>query len=117
MPNLLKSGAAKLAALMNSQGASPVVYRSGGVDKTVNATFGRTEFEQMDEDGITTMSHSHDFLILASNLDAEPAKKDVIIANNRYYRVLPYGNGKPWTWSDSFNTVYRIHTKDFGDVT
>jgi len=94
--------------------SSPVEYRRGVDTYTVNATFGKTDYEVEDEYGMRVGAAVVDFLILTENLPFEPKAGDRIIADGRTYEVMPLAGQGPWRWSDPYRQTYRIHTKDIG---
>src|SRR5690606_38795034 len=114
--DLLRDGSAWLQQMRHKHCTSEVEYRRPPDTFTINATFGRTNFEVADESGLTIGSHVWDFLILADDLPGfEPESGDVIAANGRRYEVMALGGdsgGKGWRWSDPYRTTYRIHTRD-----
>ncbi|MHB1158228.1 MAG: hypothetical protein ACYC26_15495 [Phycisphaerales bacterium] len=122
MPDLLRQGAVWLEQMRTTHCTSVVTYRAP--DSTpdtysVNATYGKTEFEVVDESGLTVGAHMWDFLILAAELPGvEPSPGHVITADGRNFEVLPLGaDFRGWRWSDAYRQSYRIHTKDIGPST
>lgn len=91
-------------------------YRRDTTAWSVNATFGRTTYEVVDESGLTIGAHVWDFLILADALPGvEPEPGDVIVADGRRYEVMALGEDtRGWRWSDPYRTTYRIHTREIG---
>jgi len=97
--------------------SSPVEYRRPPDAVTVNATYGKTDFEVADESGLTIGSHVWDFLVLADALELDPEPGDVIVADGRRFEVMNLGGDGCWRWSDPYRHTYRIHTKDIGPST
>ncbi len=117
MTDLLKDGSAWLEQQREAHCSSQVSYFRGAGETVLNATFGRTEFEEEVEAGQTTISHVWDFLILAADLGADPALGDRIVTGGMQYEVMPFGSDREgWRWSDPFRTTYRIHTRCTGVV-
>ena len=114
MTDLLKQGSQWLEQMRTSHCSSPVTYRRGQTEATVNATFGKTDFEVNDESGLTIGAHVWDFLVLADDLGFEPEPGDVVVANERKYEVMNLAGDGCWRWSDPYRQTYRIHTKDTG---
>jgi len=112
--DLLREGSQWLEQMRTSHCSSPVEYRRDPDAYSVNATYGKTDFEVADESGLTVESHIWDFLILADDLGFEPEPGDVIAANGRRYEVMNLGGDGCWRWSDPYRQTYRIHTKDIG---
>ncbi|MBI1371821.1 MAG: hypothetical protein GC159_03550 [Phycisphaera sp.] len=118
--NLLRRGSDWLEQMRTAHCSSPVEYRRDPEmpGLIVNATYGRTEVELADEQGLTITTHVWDFLILAEELvGPEPEPGDVIAADGRKYEVMALGQDiRGWRWSDPFRQTYRIHTKDTGEI-
>lgn len=114
MPDLLQQGSEWLEAQRTAHCASPVEYRRPPETKTVQATYGRPDYELAEESGLTVGGHVWDFLILADELGFDPEAGDVIAANGRQYEVMNLGGDGCWRWSDPYLQTYRIHTKDIG---
>ncbi|MBI1372477.1 MAG: hypothetical protein GC159_06920 [Phycisphaera sp.] len=120
MADLLKRGSDWLQQMRTAHMTSPVEYQRATEPPQVlmvNATFGQTRYEVVDETGLTVGSHVWDFLILAADLGVEPTPADVIVANGRKYEVMNFGTERAWRWSDPYRTTYRIHTRDIGAAT
>jgi len=123
MPDMLRQGLAWLAQQRTRHMTSPVQYqRTGQTPITVQATFGRTEYDITDGAGASLQTHVVDFLILASDLVAlhPPQRGDVILApgsgGDHQYEVLDLPGDGCWRWSDPYHTTLRIHTKDVGPL-
>lgn len=94
---------------------SAAIYRRTGIDPlTIAATRCKSDYEVADNYGLTVKAHSIDFLIDAATLGFEPEAGDVIEAGGRSFEVMNLADEGCWRWSDSYNTTYRIHTKDTG---
>ena len=115
MSDMLRDRGIFLEQQRNSFCASPVEYRKlGGATITaINATRGKTEFNQTDEDGFQIGGTIIDFLILSADLGYEPERGDIIVDSGRKYEVLPIGSDGSWRWSEP-GITYRIHTMDIG---
>ena len=114
MTDLLQQGSQWLEGMRTEHASSPVTYRRGETEVSVNATFGKTDFEIAEESGLTVGAHVWDFLVLAADLGLEPEPGDVVAANGRKYEVMNLGGEGCWRWSDPYRQTYRIHTKDVG---
>ena len=118
--NLLQQGSDWLEQMRTTHCSSLVEYfKPPSTDVLiVNATFGKTDYEIVDESGLTVGSHVWDFLILADELGFEPAPGDAIVANGRRYEVMAWGDDfRGWRFSDPFRKTFRIHTRDMGEAT
>ena len=114
MADLLKQGSDWLEQMRTEHCSSQVEYRRDVQVLTVNATFGKTDYEVADDYGLKVGASICDFLILADELGLEPECGDVIAAGGRKYEVLDLGSDGCWRWSDPYRTTMRIHTKDIG---
>jgi hypothetical protein len=93
---------------------SAVIYRRPPDDRSLLATYGRTDVEVTDESGMTITTGVWDFLILAGDLGLVPRPGDQIVTDGRTYEVMRLGGDGCWRWSDPYRTTYRIHTKEIG---
>ena len=117
MTDLLKQGSDWLESTRDSYLASQILYRRGVTTATVNATFGKTDYEVEDDYGLSVGTSIVDFLILAASLSVfvEPKSGDQIVYDGRVYEVMSLLGQGNWRWSDSYRTTMRIHTKDIGN--
>jgi hypothetical protein len=126
MGDLLEQGAAFLDEQRHRHMSRAVVYRRGADEKEVQATIGRTEFEQADEAGLIHRVESRDFLIRASDLDLgagpiQPRAGDQVReqvggvgGHVLVYEVNAPGGQPPFRYSDPYHRILRIHTKHIG---
>ena len=132
MGDLLDRGAAFLDAQRHQHLSRPVVYRRGTDEKEVQATIGKTEFEQVDDVGGAGLIHrveSRDFLVRTAELDLGagpilPRAGDQVretvggVGGSVFvYEVNAPGGQPPWRYSDPYRRVLRIHTKHIGTET
>ena len=115
MTDFLRDGSAWLAEQMINNCSSQVVYRqkTTGVEKTLAATVGRSDYESFDSDDMKLTVRITDFLIDSAALGFEPAVGDIITDGGKTFEVLPVSDEKHWRWSDG--NLYRIHTKGVGN--
>ena len=123
MGDLLDRGAAFLDAQRHLHLSRPVLYRRGTDEKEVQATIGKTEFEQVDDVGGAGLIHrveSRDFLVRAADLDlgdgpilprAGDQVRETVGTAVFVYEVNAPGGQPPWRYSDPYRRVLRIHTK------
>ena len=129
MGDLLDRGAAFLDAQRHQHLSRPVVYRRGTDEKEVQATIGKTEFEQVDDVGGAGLIHrveSRDFLVRTAELDlgagpilprAGDQVRETVGTSVFVYEVNAPGGQPPWRYSDPYRRVLRIHTKHIGTET
>lgn len=116
--DMLKTGVAWLDKQRKAHMSSPAVYRRAGDFVSIRATTGTAEYEQENPgDGISRSFNERDFLVSAADLllsgaPVEPQRGDRIDVDGKTYEVNSDGAAPPWEWSDRFQTVYRIHTKE-----
>lgn len=129
MGDLLDRGAAFLDAERHQHLSRPVLYRRGTDEKEVQATIGKTEFEQVDDVGGAGLIHrveSRDFLVRTAELDlgggpilprAGDQVRETVGTSVFVYEVNAPGGQPPWRYSDPYRRVIRIHTKHIGTET
>ncbi|GJQ28371.1 MAG: hypothetical protein HBSAPP03_02550 [Phycisphaerae bacterium] len=121
--DLLDRGSAFIDAQRHQHLTRPVTYRRGSDETQVQATVGKTEFEQADEAGLIHRVESRDFLIRAADLDlgsgpirpraGDQVREQVGIVGGQVlvYEVNAPGGQPPWRYSDPYRRVMRVHTK------
>ncbi len=126
MGDLLDRGSAFLDDQRHRHLSRAVVYRRGAEEKEVQATIGRTEFEQADDAGLIHRVESRDFLIRAADLDlgsgptlprAGDQMRETVGTQVFVYEVNAPGGQPPFRYSDPYRRVLRIHTKHIGTET
>ena len=129
MGDLLDRGSAFLDAQRHQHLSRPVVYRRGTDEKEVQATIGKTEFEQVDDVGGAGLIHrveSRDFLVRTAELDlgagpilprAGDQVREMVGTAVFVYEVNAPGGQPPFRYSDPYRRVLRIHTKHIGTET
>ena len=119
-PDLLGQGASWLEDQRHQHLTRMVVYQRGVNEVELQATIGRTVFEQDDHAGGLTRIESRDFLIRAIDLVLAtevklPRPGDRIIETDSIathtYEVMAPGAEPPWRYSDVNRATLRIHTK------
>jgi hypothetical protein len=119
MPSFLGSGVDWLNSVMNEE---PVTYTQGATDIAMNATFGQTNYESIDNSGVATSHVARDFIVAVSDMiddsDAAvlPRKNDTIAATINgvagVFQVLEL-QGRCYS-IDQTGSMMRIHTKAIG---
>ena len=110
--NLFAKGADYLKDRRTENLTEDITYlpKAGGGSLAVKATLGVQNFEE-EKGGLIIEVISKDFIINADAIP-EPQEGDRITYSTKTYEVQPMGGAKAWLWSDSFNSVYRVHTKE-----
>ncbi len=120
MTDLLAQGLSWLEDQRHQHLTRMVTYQRASNEVEVQATIGRTVFEQDDHAGGLTRIESRDFLIRATDLvlGSEvtlPQPGDRIIETDAIatytYEVMAPGLEPPWRYSDVNRLTLRIHTK------
>ena len=120
MADLLEQGASWLDDQRHQHMTRAVTYVRGTSTVDVQATVGRTVFEQADEYGIVQKTESRDYLIRTADLvlDAQitlPQRGDLVRetegSTTFVYEVLAPGNEPVFRYSDPYRKTLRIHTK------
>ena len=129
MGDILDRGAAFLESQRHQHMTRTVVYRRGVDDKEVQATIGKTEFEQADDSGLIHRTESRDFLVRTADLDVGaglilPRAGDQVretvgtVGGSVFvYEVNAPGGQPPFRYSDPYRRVLRIHTKHIATET
>ncbi len=126
MGDLLDRGSAFLDDQRHRHMSRTVVYQRGAEAKEVQATIGRTEFEQADDAGLIHRTESRDFLIRTADLDLGPGPtlpragdqvRETVGTQVFVYEVNAPGGQPPFRYSDPYRRVLRIHTKHIGTET
>jgi len=120
MADLLNQGSAWLEDQRKKHATREVTYRRGANAVVLQATIGRTVFEQDDGAGVIIRTQVRDYLIDTADLvlagqQTLPEKGDRIEetdAGQKYaHEVLPLGGEQHWRYSDPYRRTLRIHTK------
>ncbi len=120
MADMLEQGARWLDDQRHQHMTRTVSYARGANTVEVQATIGRTVFEQADEYGIVTKTESRDYLIRTADLvlDGQPTlpkRGDQIRETDGgttfVYEVLSPGDEPVFRYSDPYRKALRIHTK------
>jgi len=121
--DLLQRGAAFLEDQRHRHMTRPVVYLRGGASVELDATVGRTVFDQQDQFGVLHRTESRDYLLRAADLVLagepilpkagdrvrEPAGTGALL-----YEVMAPGSEPPFRFSDPERITLRVHTKFIG---
>lgn len=120
MTDLLNQGASFLDTQRHAHMTRAVVYQRGAAQVEVNATIGRTEFEQADEAGLIHRIESRDFLFRTADLDLGGGPtlpktgdrvRETVGSSVFVYEVNAPGGQPPWRYSDPYRKALRVHTK------
>lgn len=123
MADLLQQGSAFLEDQRHKHMTRPVVYLRGDDSVELDATVGRTVFEQADQFGVIQRTETRDYLVRAQDLvlggvQSEPKAGDRVRdpsgTGALLYEVMSIGNEPPFRFSDPDRKTLRIHTKFIG---
>ncbi len=126
MVDLLQSGQDWLAGKLKTYASQSVTYQRDSAEAELQATMGRSTYQQDDGEGIVTRSQVRDFLIdtsdlVSSSIGSLPRRGDRIHQSEGettiVYEVMSLGNDPPWRFSDPFRIKLRIHTKQIDTIT
>jgi hypothetical protein len=123
--DLLQQGLVFLEAQRHQHMTRPVVYLRGTDSVALDATVGRTLFEQEDlaGSGVVQRTESRDYLVRASDLvlgvaQTEPRVGDRVREPSGtaalLYEVMSVGGEPPFRYSDPERITLRIHTRFVG---
>ena len=120
MADLLETGSNWLQSQRKQHASREVTYRRGTDTVLVQATIGRTVFEQDDGSGIIIRTEVRDYLIDDADLvlAGEPTLplsgdqiEEIDSTQTFTYEVMPIGAEPHWRYSDPYRRTLRIHTK------
>ncbi len=120
MTDMLQKGQEWLASKLTQHASRQVVYRRGELGAALQATIGKSMYDQDDGEGIVTRSQVRDFphrysLVLESIIGSLPRRGDTIVEidgdHTFIFEVMALGGDPPWRYSDPFRLKLRIHTK------
>lgn len=126
MGDLLEQGSAFLEDQRHRHMSRTVVYLRGAEAKELQATIGRTEFEQADDAGLIHRTESRDFLIRTADLElgagsilprAGDRVRETVEGTVFVYEVNAPGGQPPFRYSDPYRRTLRIHTKHISTET
>lgn len=121
--NILDRGAAWLTAQFKQNVSEVIHYQRGTASTELDATPGRTEFEETTTDGFVITFESRDFIIDSRDLELDdggptrPKQGDRISqirGEHEYiYEVMAFGGSEqPYRFADPNGRSTRIHTKE-----
>ena len=120
MADLLEQGLGWLDDQRHAHMTRTVTYERGVDSVSLDATIGRTEFEQVEESGIVQKLESRDFLVRAADLvlaaqvtlpRAGDRVRETAGGQTFVYEVMAPGSEPPWRYSDPYRRALRVHTK------
>jgi hypothetical protein len=118
---MLQAGLTWLADQLKQQASRSVTYGRGADSVVVQATPGKTQFEQADAHGLKTISETRDYLIQAADLviggipilpERGDQIRDTYGETVHVFEVTPVGNEPPYRFADPYRTVLRIHVRE-----
>jgi hypothetical protein len=124
--DLLERGSAFLEDQRHRHLSQTVIYRRGSDEVQLQATVGKTVFEQADTSGLIQRTEARDFLVRADDLvlagqattprtgDQVREKQD---AATHVYEVMAPGGEPPFRYSDPHRRTVRVHTKHIATET
>jgi len=120
MADILETGSNWLQGQRKKHATREVTYSRGVDSASVQATVGRTVFEQDDGSGVIVRTEVRDYLIDTVDLvlagqPVLPERGDRIEETESgkkfTYEVMPLGTEPHWRYSDPYRTTLRVHTK------
>ena len=114
MTNLLNNGLDWLEQTLLGCCSSPVQYRRDSQTVTLNAVFGKTDYQVSTESGIEVGAFIWDFLMDAETLSLTPEVGDIVVVNGKQFEVMALSGQGCWRWTGPNQKTYRIHTKETG---
>lgn len=110
--DLLQSGLTWLKGKRTAHMSREVIYRRGAEEQTVDATIGRSSFQDVEVNNILQRVEVRDYLIATDDLDlGEPLAGDIIADGTTTWMVASPGLGIPAWEHEGRGQTLRIHTK------
>jgi len=125
MGNLIRDGERWLHNERNKLFSAVIEYVRGQGSCSIRSTPSRTVFRFVDLGGNSLREVTRDYLVDAADLKIngvliEPQRGDYIIETLKGQKirhdVLAPNNEPDWRWSDRYQRIYRIHTKELGQI-
>jgi hypothetical protein len=119
--DLLETGLAWLGDQLKQHASRSVTYVRGTDSVVVQATPGKTEFEQADAHGLKTISETRDYLIQVADLVVAGVQilpergdqiRDTYGETVHVFEATPVGSEPPFRFADPYRTVLRIHVRE-----
>jgi len=120
MTNLLQRGTTWLGQQLKQALSVSITYTRRGVSASLLATVRLDEYEIIDEDDITTIAQSRDYVLHAADLTAggielppRPGDRigEVVGGVAMVFEVLPAGDRNEYEAIDTDYVLYRVRTK------
>ena len=120
MSDLLQQGSNFLEDQRHKYMSRQVRYTRGVESILLNATIGRTVFEEQDQFGTIQRTESRDYLIRSDDLilfgeKSEPTVGDIVTEPVNTvlftYQVMSFASEPPFRFSDPERKTLRVHTK------
>ena len=100
------------SALKPAAGVS-VTYTQDSTTLTVYAVPGSTPIESQTIDGVVRSDKTQDFVFKVSDLlGVTPQRGDVITWDSRTFEVIQPAGARCYSFSDQFQRMIRVHTKE-----
>lgn len=94
-------------------GGVDVSYSQGATTVTATAVPGTTRIDSESVDGIVRTDKVQDFIFKASDLlGLVPARGDTIAWDSRTFEVIQPAGTRQYSYSDQWQKVIRVHTKE-----
>ena len=92
-------------------------YARGANSVKLKVVQGQTQLSSDYGDGVITITNSHDFLILASELilggsSVIPLRGDTITVNGTVFTVLTMAGEAQYRYTDQERKIIRVHTRN-----
>ena len=111
MTNLLNNGLDWLEQNLLGFCSSPVDYQRDEESLTLDAVFGKTDYQVSSESGVDVGAFIWDFLMDAQTLGMTPEVGDLVVVNGKQFEVMNLSGQGCWRWTGPNQKTMRIHTK------
>lgn len=118
MSGLFSRGMKSLASRLQTAGGGAIVYAVGLQTVSLNAVFGRSEYQIDMGMEVRVLHTDRDFLVSRSELilngssiEPVPGHRVTDVATGEVFETMPLGPDPCWKPCDQFGEMIRIHTK------
>lgn len=111
--NLFADAMADLSEILTEQASVPITYTRESTSIACTGVRSNHVDNSIDDEGVIHRSVSRDYLIpdAVFPFTERPRDGDMITDDGKTYLVQSMPGESPWRWSDPYQRVLRIHTK------
>jgi hypothetical protein len=108
----LQSAVGALWQALRPAAGVAVTYTQGSTSLSIYAIPGFTEIDEQSEDGAIRTDKVQDFIFQASDLTVTPSRGDSVTWGSRVFEVVQPTGDRCYSYSDQYQRMIRVHTKE-----